>query len=68
MDDTVEPLLKDTPEVRTPLLYRTFHHVPKVSTTEGFHCTASTSLNSKRAYTWSNTRVRLTYSLQYVTH
>ena len=36
---TVEPLYKDTPEMRTSPLNRTLYAVPRVSEIEGFNCT-----------------------------
>ena len=35
---TVEPLCKDTPEMRTPRLIRTLKLPPRVSGIEGLHC------------------------------
>ena len=41
---TVEPLYKDTPEMRTPPLIRTLEAVPRVSRTEGFHALYTNTL------------------------
>ena len=55
-ESTVKPLLKDSPEIWTPLykdtllcskytilIERKLHQVPKLSTLEGFHCISSSS-------------------------